>query len=879
MRNRLLERSVLPILILAAVSLGLGLKPASGGQSTPKGDLYETNIAGKLPDAAAAAASIKARLLSARPAASVSFDYPFSGSVFPPDMCSPTFLFHDADARATQWLVSVSIPGRSGALYILTHGRQPEKIIDPLTAADVNKWEEPASQRTARAWTPSERVWALISAAPDVDITVRVYGVENSDSSRTEPGDAPLGSLGSTVLRVSKDPVGAPIFYRDVPLMPSRNTQGVIQPLAEKAVPLICWRLRDLKKTASKIVLPSMPTCGNCHSFSNDGRFLGMDMDGPAGDKGAYAVVPVQKQMVIRPANVMTWNAFHKNKPTFGLFSRVSPDGDYVVSGVDESVFVENYVDFGFLQTFYPTRSILAVYNRKTGQIQSLPGADDPAYVQANAVWSPDGKTIAFLRAAAKDNFSPGVPRPLKANDPNENQIRYDICTIPFNGGKGGAAVPLAGASANGMSNSFPKYSPDGKWIVFVQAQNGLLMRPDSALFIVPAAGGAARRMTCNTTLMNSWHSWSPNGRWLVFSSKWAKPFTEMFLTHVDVRGNDTPPIRVPNSTAYNRAVNIPEFLNAPYEALEEIMVPAVEYKIYLDVGQEALKNREIEKAVAAFEKAKDLKPGYGQTLIMLGDALTEKGDVDGAIRYFQQAIEKDKTDMEAYTFLGAALIRKKDYPNAFKCFDFAVGLNGMNFNAQAGLAAVLALMGRPADSLAHFAQAVSINPDNVANRYNYGATLNSLEKFDEAIDQLRFVLAKDPRHPQAHIDLAVALNRRGDPAGAIREYEAARLLAPDDPRLMNNLAWLLATASDRGLRNGGRAVELAQALCAKTEYKIPAALDTLAAGLAQAGRFEDAVKWASRSIELSDPAEAAYGMRTQLLALYKEKKPFPYEK
>jgi len=122
-----------------------------------------------------------------------------------------------------------------------------------------------------------------------------------------------------------------------------------------------------------------------------------------------------------------------------------------------------------------------------------------------------------------------------------KNQIRYDICTIPFNGGKGGPAVPLAGASANGMSNSFPKYSPDGKWIVFVQAQNGLLMRPDSALFIVPAAGGAARRMTCNTTLMNSWHSWSPNGRWLVFSSKWAKPFTEMFLTHVDERGNDTP--------------------------------------------------------------------------------------------------------------------------------------------------------------------------------------------------------------------------------------------------------------------------------------------------------------------------------------------------
>ncbi len=43
------------------------------------------------------------------------------------------------------------------------------------------------------------------------------------------------------------------------------------------------------------------------------------------------------------------------------------------------------------------------------------------------------------------------------------------------------------------MSNDFPKVSPDGKWIVFVQNKSGLLMRPDSKLYIVPAGGGEAR--------------------------------------------------------------------------------------------------------------------------------------------------------------------------------------------------------------------------------------------------------------------------------------------------------------------------------------------------------------------------------------------------
>ncbi len=87
-------------------------------------------------------------------------------------------------------------------------------------------------------------------------------------------------------------------------------------------------------------------------------------------------------------------------------------------------------------------------------------------------------------------------------------------------------------------------------------------MRPDSQLYIVPAQGGEARRMRCNTPLMNSWHSFSPNGRWLVFSSKSRSPYTQMYLTHIDRDGNDSPAILIDNATAANRAVNLPEFVN-----------------------------------------------------------------------------------------------------------------------------------------------------------------------------------------------------------------------------------------------------------------------------------------------------------------------------
>jgi hypothetical protein len=141
--------------------------------------------------------------------------------------------------------------------------------------------------------------------------------------------------------------------------------------------------------------------------------------------------------------------------------------------------------------------------------------------------------------------------------------IRYDLYRVPFNEGHGGPAEPLAGASRNGKSNFFPRFSPDGRWIVFCQAESMMLNRLDSALFIMPAEGGIPRRLRCNAPgRMNSWHSFSPNGRWLVYASKANGPLTQLWLTHIDENGNDTPPVMLDRFVTPERAANIPEFVN-----------------------------------------------------------------------------------------------------------------------------------------------------------------------------------------------------------------------------------------------------------------------------------------------------------------------------
>ena len=782
--------------------------------------------------------ALRAGTAGAGPAAAVKIDYPFPASLFPPDMVPPGFVFHDAAAAGGLWFVEVTVDGEPGHLAILTDGRRPKPLIDERCGIPTG-YAEAAYQASARGWTPDAGIWEGLVRHPEKNVTVTIYGLADADLA--QPGAAiPILSRGTVVLRVSKDPVGAPIFYRDVPLKPTANERGVVMPLPEGSLPLVEWRLRDLSKPASALVLKDMPTCANCHSFSNDGKFLGMDMDGPAGDKGAYAVAPVEPRMVIGNKQVFSWNSFNPSRPTNGLFARVSPDGRYVITSVNESMFVTNYLDFRFLQTFYPTRGVLAYHERETGKIATLPGADDPRFVQCNPVWTPDGRTIVFIRATAMDPALKG-PAPQKALDPNEPQIKYDIYTIPFNDGRGGEAKPLPGASANGRSNSFPKISPDGRWIVWVQSANALLMRPDSELYIMPLAGGAPRRMSCNLSPMNSWHSFSPNGRWLVFSSKAETPFTRMFLTHIDDRGDDSPAVLVPNSTAANRAVNIPEFVNIPPGGLMTIDAPAVDYRRHLVRAADLTKKKDLAGALKELRLADEMRPDFPDTLAAIGYYYRETGDTVRAVEYFEKALAIDSRNWPAHNFYGATLFRQGKYDEALR----------------------------------HFQAAMESNPFNSQGLTNIGVIEFARGNLGKAKEYLERAVESDPRYAKAHFNLALIEAKEGRARQAADHYEKCLAVSPDDPMALGNLAWLYATSPDDSLRNGQRALELARKLEKVAVNPGARMFDILAAAYAETGKFDEAVRMAERAVSLTRDDDPSVETRRSLVDLYRSGKPY----
>ena len=146
--------------------------------------------------------------------------------------------------------------------------------------------------------------------------------------------------------------------------------------------------------------------------------------------------------------------------------------------------------------------------------------------------------------------------------------------------------------------------------------------------------------MRCNTPLMNSWHSFSPNGRWLVFSSKSRSPYTQMFLTHLDEEGNDSPAILIENATAANRAVNIPEFVNIAPGGLLKIDAPVTEYYRVVDAASDLLKKNQYAAAAVEFRKALDLDPDEAQSHNNLGLALVETGKVEEGMEHYRKALE-----------------------------------------------------------------------------------------------------------------------------------------------------------------------------------------------------------------------------------------------
>lgn len=216
-----------------------------------------------------------------------------------------------------------------------------------------------------------------------------------------------------------------------------------------------------------------------------------------------------------------------------------------------------------------------------------------------------------------------------------------------------------------------------------------------------------------------------------------------------------------------------------------------------------------------------------------------EKKEWDEAIADFSEVIRQEPKTAEAYYNRGIAWAEKYEWRKAISDFDAFVRLEP---NDPEGFLS-------RAEALAHEGQTAS------------------------AIADLDTVLRLDPNNVEVYCTRGKLREDGGEYRLALYDYNQAARLAPDDPLVLNDVAWVLATAPDSQLRDGRRAVTSAMRAVELENAKEWDTIDTLAAAFAENGNFAQAIRSENEAIRLA-PAEMQSELKARL-ELYKANKPY----
>lgn len=287
------------------------------------------------------------------------------------------------------------------------------------------------------------------------------------------------------------------------------------------------------------------------------------------------------------------------------------------------------------------------------------------------------------------------------------------------------------------------------------------------------------------------------------------------------------------------------------------------------------------EEALASFNRATELAPNSITPYQYRGELYSKMGKLDEAVAQLDRAIEIAPTNIASRLVRAELLIAQAasvEKPTEEELEDSteeaiseaaatradlaktyrqkALADIESSLRAQPGLvrahvmrARVLTLLDRKDDALNILEQLAKAAPDNLELQFQLAAYYIDLGRSAAADHSLTKVLELDPENILAirlRGDMRLLI---GDHAGAVEDFAAAKEKGDLDSSVLNNYAWTLATSPYDEVRDGKLAVELATEACEETDYEQAHILSTLASAHAEAGNFEQAIKWAEKAV------------------------------
>jgi tetratricopeptide (TPR) repeat protein len=283
-----------------------------------------------------------------------------------------------------------------------------------------------------------------------------------------------------------------------------------------------------------------------------------------------------------------------------------------------------------------------------------------------------------------------------------------------------------------------------------------------------------------------------------------------------------------------------------------------------------------IDRASAEAARAVEADPSNATARGFRALSLSEVGQDEEAIKEAEREIELNPTGSVAHLDL-AISAERSDVERAIGEARRAIELGPENSSAYQFLMNCLFQTRRYNEAIDLGREWLAVSPYDVAAHSALGAATAQTGDLTSAAQHLGYVMMLRPEAEQAHAQLRqTLLSLEKEPDGLQRFREIAAN-APDSPRMLDELAWLLATYPDSKSRDGTEAVLLAERACDLTERKIPALLDTLAAAYAEAGDFPRAISAAEEALNRarSSGDNDAVKLSESILASLRENVPY----
>jgi hypothetical protein len=341
---------------------------------------------------------------------------------------------------------------------------------------------------------------------------------------------------------VSEDPIDNHLVYRLIsPGFELWHEMGIYQ-----------RNLENFDEDPIMISELSDKSCMNCHSFcKNNSNTMLFHTRGKLGGtiirrNGKTTFVNTKTDQTLSPAVYPAWH----------------PNGRYIAFSVNQ--IIQEFHATGTKKVeVLDTASDLIVFDAETNTVFKSPKIATENNFETFPCWSPDGNSLYFCsaRALPQDKF---------------DQIRYDLLRIAFNPAtmQFGEIDTIISANRIGKSVSFPRISPDGKYLMFCMINYGnfSIWHKESDLYLLNLESKEITKPDIASDQSESYHQWSSTGRWIVFSSRRHNGlYTRPYFSFFDREGHAQKPFLLPQKDPdfyedFLKSYNVPELVTSKVE-------------------------------------------------------------------------------------------------------------------------------------------------------------------------------------------------------------------------------------------------------------------------------------------------------------------------